>query len=184
MSFTMDNVYQLLGILKVSENCAINIDTGEYKISIVKGNAGAPAVPTVATPVASAQTASVSVASAQTAPVQANSVQAAPVQSAPTPAIPASADTEAVAPDDVDEAGLIPVTANVTSVFYRRPSPDEPPFVEVGDEVQPESCVCLLEVMKCFRQVTANVHGHIAKILANNGDLVESGTVMFLIKPL
>lgn len=105
---------------------------------------------------------------------------AAPVAAAVAPApAPATAAT-----DDVDEAGLVPITANVTSVFYRRPSPDEAPYVEVGDEVQEDTCVCLLEVMKCFRQVTANVKGRIAKISVDTGDLVEAGTVMFLVKPL
>ena len=162
MSFTMEDAYRVLDVLKASDNCAINIDTGEYKITIVKGNAASPAVVPASVP----------------APVLAAATQAAPVAPAPTAS---AAATPAAA--DIDEAGLVPITANVTSVFYRRPSPDEPPFVEVGDEVQPDTCVCLLEVMKCFRQVTANVPGRIAKILVENGDLVEAGTVIFLVKP-
>ena len=80
--------------------------------------------------------------------------------------------------------GLVPVEASVNSVFYTRPNPGEPPFVEVGDKVEEDTVVCLLEIMKCFRQVTADVHGRIEKILVKSGDLVEAETVMFLIKPL
>jgi acetyl-CoA carboxylase biotin carboxyl carrier protein len=162
----MESVYQILDMLKANENCALNIDAGDVKISIVKGNIAAAAVPVAAAPVAAAP------------------VAAAPVAAAPVCATAGAPAAVPAATDAVDEAGLVPITANVTSVFYRKPSPDEAPFVEVGDEVQPDTCVCLLEVMKCFRRVTANVHGRIAKILVDSGDLVEAGTAMFLVKPL
>ena len=73
--------------------------------------------------------------------------------------------------------------ATVTSVFYRKPSPEEPPFVEVGSEVKEDSVVCLLEVMKCFRSVNAGLNGRVEQILAESGELVEYGRVLFLIRP-
>ena len=79
--------------------------------------------------------------------------------------------------------GLIPIKASVTSVFYRRPSPSEPPFVEEGSEVNEDTVVCLLEIMKLFRAINAGVKGRVEKILAESGQLVESGTVLFLIRP-
>jgi biotin carboxyl carrier protein len=145
MSLTMESVYQILDILEANENCALNLDAGDVKITIVKGNIAAPVA-----------------------------VTASPSAAAAAPAAPAV---------DIDVSGLVPITANVTSVFYRKPSPDKPPFVELGDLVEKDTVVCLLEVMKCFRQVTANVKGRIAKILVDSGDLVESGTVMFLVDP-
>jgi acetyl-CoA carboxylase biotin carboxyl carrier protein len=84
---------------------------------------------------------------------------------------------------DVVEEGLVPVKTNVTSVFYRLPSPDELPFVEEGDEVEQETVICLLEVMKCFLQVTADTKGCIEKICVESNNLVEEGTVLFLIRP-
>ena len=154
MSLTMESVYQILDVLEANENCALNLDAGDVKITIVKGNIAAPtAAPVAAAPVA---------------------VTASPSAAAAAPAAPAV---------DIDVSGLVPITANVTSVFYRKPSPDKPPFVELGDLVEKDTVVCLLEVMKCFRQVTANVKGRIAKILVDSGDLVESGTVMFLVDP-
>ena len=69
------------------------------------------------------------------------------------------------------------------SVFYRRPSPDEPPFVKVGSEVKEDTVVCLLEVMKCFRSVMAGVQGRVEKICVENAQLVEPGTTLFLIRP-
>ena len=78
---------------------------------------------------------------------------------------------------------LVPVKAAVVSVFYRRPSPDEPPFVEVGDRVEPDTVVCLLEVMKCFNSVVAGVSGTVEKILVENAQMVEEGAELFLIRP-
>jgi len=74
------------------------------------------------------------------------------------------------------------VKASVTSVFYRKPSPDEPSFVEVGSKVQADTVVCLLEVMKCFRSVTAGAAGTIEKVCAESGQLVQNGTELFHIK--
>ena len=79
--------------------------------------------------------------------------------------------------------GLVAVESTVTSVFYRRPSPGEPPFVEEGDQVNEDTIVCLLEIMKCFRSVGAGVKGTVDKIFANSGDMVNKGDVLMLIKP-
>jgi acetyl-CoA carboxylase biotin carboxyl carrier protein len=79
--------------------------------------------------------------------------------------------------------GLVPVKASVTSVFYRRPSPGEPPFVEEGDQVNEDTVVCLLEIMKCFRSVAAGVKGKIEKIIADNGHLIQKGDAVMLIRP-
>lgn len=78
---------------------------------------------------------------------------------------------------------LVPLKASVTSVFYRRPSPTEPPFVEVGSKVDKDTVVCLLEVMKCFRSVSAGVSGTIEEILVESGTLVQKGTELLLIRP-
>ena len=78
---------------------------------------------------------------------------------------------------------LVPIKAFVTSVFYRSPSPEEPPFVEVGSKINEETLVCILEVMKCFRSVSAGISGTVEKILVENGQMVENGTNLFLIRP-
>ena len=79
--------------------------------------------------------------------------------------------------------GLVPVVAAVNSVFYRRPSPGEPPFVEEGDQVNEDTVVCLLEIMKCFRSVNAGVKGKVEKILAESGSMVKKGSTVMFIKP-
>ncbi len=79
--------------------------------------------------------------------------------------------------------GLVSITASVTSVFYRRPSPGEPPFVEEGTRVEKDTVICLLEIMKCFRSVAAGVTGKVEKVLAENGGMVKKGDVLMLIRP-
>ena len=79
--------------------------------------------------------------------------------------------------------GLVPVEASVTSVFYSRPSPGEPHFVEEGDKVNEDTLVCLLEIMKCFRSVPAGVNGTVEQVLVKSGDLVQKGDAVMLIRP-
>jgi acetyl-CoA carboxylase biotin carboxyl carrier protein len=79
--------------------------------------------------------------------------------------------------------GLVPVEASVNSVFYTRPSPGEPPFVEVGDKVDEDTVVCLLEIMKCFRSIPAGVKGTVEKVLVESGDMVQKGDAVILIRP-
>ncbi len=84
---------------------------------------------------------------------------------------------------EVNADGLVPIVASVNSVFYRRPSPGEPCFVEEGDQVNEDTVVCLMEIMKCFRSVAAGVKGKVEKIIAESGKLVKKGDVLMLIRP-
>ena len=90
---------------------------------------------------------------------------------------------EAQEAEPVEEEGLIPVTSPLLGIFYRAPKPGAPPFVEVGAYVTEDDSVCLIEVMKCFNTVKANVKGRVAKILAENNQMVEYNQTLFLIEP-
>ena len=79
--------------------------------------------------------------------------------------------------------GLVAVEAAVTSVFYSRPSPGDPPFVLEGDMVNEDTIVCLLEIMKCFRSVAAGVKGTVEKILVESESMVKKGDTIMLIRP-
>ena len=67
------------------------------------------------------------------------------------------------------------LTAPMPGVFYRRPNPDEPPFVEVGDEVSEGDTVALVGVMKNFYDVTASADGTVTEILADDEDEIQAG---------
>ncbi len=98
---------------------------------------------------------------------------AAPIPHTPHP-VPASASAE--------EEGLTAITSPMVGTFYRSPSPEAPPFVQSGDEVEPGKVVCIIEAMKLFNEIEAEVRGKIVKVLAENGKPVEYVQKLFLIK--
>jgi acetyl-CoA carboxylase biotin carboxyl carrier protein len=86
------------------------------------------------------------------------------------------------APVDED-AGLVAIKSPMVGTFYAASSPDAKPFVQVGSTVDEETDVCVIEAMKVFNNIKAETRGSIAKILVTNGQTVEFGTVIFLVKP-
>jgi acetyl-CoA carboxylase biotin carboxyl carrier protein len=67
--------------------------------------------------------------------------------------------------------------------FYRAPSPGEPPFVDVGAQVEPGTVVCIIEVMKMMNAVTAGTTGTVVEVLVENAEPVEYGTPLFGVQP-
>jgi len=116
---------------------------------------------------------------AVTGPVQ---MIAAPQHaSIPAPqARPVSASDEAPAESD---AGLTKITSPMVGTFYAAPKPGEKPFVSVGASVGEDTDVCIIEAMKTFNNIKAECNGTIARILVQDGQAVEFGTVLFLVKP-
>ncbi len=83
-----------------------------------------------------------------------------------------------------DQEGSVYITAPMPSRFYRSPSPDEPPFVEIGDTVTAGEPVGVLEVMKTYNPVEAPFNCEILEILAEDGDAVEYSQALFRVKQL
>ncbi|UTR09469.1 acetyl-CoA carboxylase biotin carboxyl carrier protein [Evansella sp. LMS18] len=75
------------------------------------------------------------------------------------------------------------ITSPMVGTFYQAPSPDSPPYVKTGDKVNEESVVCIVEAMKLMNEIEAEVKGEIVEVLAENGQLVEYGQELFLVKP-
>jgi acetyl-CoA carboxylase biotin carboxyl carrier protein len=71
----------------------------------------------------------------------------------------------------------------MVGTFYSAPSPDAKPFISVGSTVDEETDVCVIEAMKVFNNIKAECRGTIAKILVTNGQTVEFGQPLFLVKP-
>ncbi len=71
----------------------------------------------------------------------------------------------------------------MVGTFYRAPSPDSPPFVEVGSVVRQGQPLCIIEVMKLFTTINSDVAGRLVQIGAENGELVEYGRTLFVIEP-
>ena len=80
--------------------------------------------------------------------------------------------------------GQIEVTAPMVGSFYRSPSPDAAPFVEIGSVVAKGQPLCLIEVMKLFTTINSDVVGRVVHIGAENGELVEYGQMIFVVEPI
>jgi acetyl-CoA carboxylase biotin carboxyl carrier protein len=77
---------------------------------------------------------------------------------------------------------LVEVKAPMSGVFYRRPSPDDPSYVEIGDQVKKKQVLALLETMKVFQKVKSPVKGKIVRIVAENETPLKDEDVMFVIE--
>ncbi len=102
-----------------------------------------------------------------------------PPPPAAAPAPPAG--SAAAAESRVDDSMLI--KSPTVGTFYASPSPEDPPFVTVGARVQQDTVVCIVEAMKVFNQIPAEVSGVIVEVLVNNGDSVEFGQPLFRVRP-
>ena len=74
------------------------------------------------------------------------------------------------------------ITAPMVGTFYGAPDPKAEPFVKVGSKVTPNTVVCILEAMKLFSEIEAEVEGEITEILVNDGEFVEFGQPLFKVK--
>lgn len=81
------------------------------------------------------------------------------------------------------DSNLLKIESPMVGTFYAAPSPEEPPYVQVGDKVKEDSIVCIVEAMKLFNEIEAEVKGEIVEVLVENGQLVEYGQPLFLVKP-
>jgi len=156
-------VQNLIKFVAKSGVSEVKIEDKDFKITI-KNQAeyvAAPAVAPVAAPVA----------------IQA----AAPVAAQPAPAAPA---TDPAASNEVDESKYITIKAPIIGTFYRKPSPDKPPYIEVGDTIKEGDVVCIIEAMKLFNEIESEVSGKIVKVLVEDATPVEFDQPLFLVEPL
>jgi acetyl-CoA carboxylase biotin carboxyl carrier protein len=112
-------------------------------------------------------------------------VQTVALPTAPAlPAAPISRGaTAASAPLPDADAGLVAIKSPMVGTFYAKPSPDAKNFVNVGSIINEDTDVCIIEAMKVFNNIKAETRGVIAKVVAEDGQPVEFGQVLFLVKP-
>lgn len=161
MNLTEDEVLQVLRLLEDSSYDELDLQLGEMRLRVRRKGAPVPAADACA-------------------PEPARSRE---TPAAAQPVAPSTAPPAAPADADVGEEGLVPIVAPMVGTFFVRPSPNEPPFVEVGADLEAEDTVCLLEVMKVFNTVKAGVRGRVVKVCAENAQFVEYGQTLFLVRP-
>ena len=106
-----------------------------------------------------------------------------PMQQAMQQAPAAPAATEAAAPAADENSKYITVKSPIIGTFYRKPSPDKPLFVEVGQTIAEGDVLCIIEAMKLFNEIESEVSGKIVKILVDDSSPVEFDQPLFLVDP-
>lgn len=101
-----------------------------------------------------------------------------PMQSAP-----AAVASAPVKEENNEEANYIAIKSPMIGTFYRKASPDKPEFVKVGDSISEGDIVCVIEAMKLFNEIEAEVSGKIVKVLVDDSTPVEYDQTLFLIDP-
>jgi acetyl-CoA carboxylase biotin carboxyl carrier protein len=153
-------IQELIRLINKSNIGEITVEEKGFKITIkqkLEAVQQLVAAPVYAAPVAN--------------PVAAAAVAAAPVTEKAKPA------AEPVA------SNLITIKSPMIGTYYRRPSPDKPLFVEVGDEITPGKVVCIIEAMKLFNEIESEVSGKIVKILVDDASPVEYDQPLYLVEP-
>lgn len=107
---------------------------------------------------------------------------AAAAPPAAAPVAPAAAAPAAPAPTPAAAPAGRTINAPTVGTFYTAPTPDDPDFVSVGSTVTPDTVVCIIEAMKVFNQIPAEVTGKIVEILVENGDAVDFGQPLFRVE--
>lgn len=108
----------------------------------------------------------------------------APVVAAPQIAAPAPATTPAApAADSANDSNLVTIKSPMIGTFYRSSGPDKDPFVNVGDSISKGDTVCIIEAMKLFNEIEAEITGKIVKVLVDDSTPVEYDQPLFLVDP-
>lgn len=109
----------------------------------------------------------------------------APPAAAPVAAAPADAGSaaDAAKAGQADTSNYLEVKSPMVGTFYRSASPEKPAYVKVGDTIESGSVVCIVEAMKLFNEIEAEVSGKIVKVMVEDASPVEYDQVLFLVDP-
>ena len=151
-------IQQLIKFVAKSGASEVKLETDDIKITIKTGGTYVPEAEVV---------------TYTQSPVQ--MIQAAPAAPAATPATPAAAPAE--------EAKYVTIKSPMIGTFYRKSSPDKPNLVDVGSEIKPGSPLCVVEAMKLFNEIEAEISGKIVKVLVDDASPVEFDQPLFLVDP-
>lgn len=169
-SLSEDHVRQLGRIIETLEKSTfdyLQIEVGELKVTVGKGNVIMPQAAPPPSPPPPSQPATAF------APPPAAQPGLPPMQPASAPQAPSAS----------GQSGTVEVTAAIMGMFYAQPEPGAAPFVTVGSSVAEDRTVGLVEVMKTFNAVTAGVRGTVVEVCVSDSQLVEYGQVLFRVLP-
>ncbi|HUG10785.1 MAG TPA: acetyl-CoA carboxylase biotin carboxyl carrier protein [Opitutaceae bacterium] len=160
----LKQIKQVIDLMKRSDLSEFEVEDEKFKLRIRRSAGNPPAVQ--ATPL----------------------IHAAPVQiAAPPPAVvqqpaPSEASLAALPAGEAIEPGIVFIKSPMVGTFYRTPSPESPPFVDINSKVTETSVVCIIEAMKIMNEIQAEVKGTIVEVLLESGQPVEYGQKLFKVR--
>ncbi|MCX4240287.1 acetyl-CoA carboxylase biotin carboxyl carrier protein [Paraliomyxa miuraensis] len=164
----LDYIRELAKVFKRYELDEIEIESGDQRVLLRRGDLAPGTVPMVAaTPVVTGAPAA--------APAPAAAVASQPAASVPPP--PSTPEPE----PELEAEGAF-ITSPFVGTFYRAPRPDAPSFVDIGDRVEAGTTVCVVEAMKLFNEIEAEEACIIEEVLVGNAQAVEFGTKLFRVR--
>jgi acetyl-CoA carboxylase biotin carboxyl carrier protein len=158
----LKQIQQIIELMKRSELTEFSVEEEGFKLKIRRGANGLPVVSTGKG------------SSSPFVPTDYNSVPPMPVPAPLPSSLPAPAVTE--------EPGITFVKSPMVGTFYRSPSPESKPFVDVGAKIEDNSLVCIIEAMKIMNEIQAETRGTVVEILVENGQPVEYGQRLFKLR--
>lgn len=156
----LKEIKELIRLVAESGVSEVEVERGDFKVSIKKAEEKTTIIQQVAAPV--------------THTIEAAAIAAAPVNTIHMPAV-----TSAPA-----ASNLITIKSPMIGTYYKTPSPDKPAFVNIGDEIKVGQVLCIVEAMKLFNEIESEVSGKIVKILVENASPVEYDQPLFLVEPI
>ena len=109
-----------------------------------------------------------------------------PVMTTAPAAVPMAVPVGGAVPADAPKAeddSLLKITSPIVGTFYQAASPDSPPFVKVGDTVDADAVVCIVEAMKVMNEIKAEVSGTVVEVCCKDGEAIEFGQTLFKVRP-
>ncbi|HVO88107.1 MAG TPA: acetyl-CoA carboxylase biotin carboxyl carrier protein [Casimicrobiaceae bacterium] len=168
---TYDDLLRIVELIKTSEQFSeFRLKIGEIEVELRRRGAGAPV------PAAAAH------APAAAVPAAKDPMPSAVTQAAPTPAAAPAHAAAARARAELPE-GAIVIRAPMVGTFYRAPEPGARPFVSVGQVVDPDTTVCIIEVMKLMNSIPAGAHGVVTHVFVDDAAPVEAGQALIALNP-
>ena len=165
MSINFNELRDLLGAIAQTDITELSLKTDAFELSVRKNAGQAPVVvPVIPIPEAIAAPAGLTESVSPPPPV--------PVAELPK---------ETPTPSAIDQKWTA-VTSPMVGTFYRAPSPDEAPFVEIGDAIRKGQPVCIIEAMKLMNEIEAEISGQVMEIAVANGEPVEYGQTLLWVK--
>jgi acetyl-CoA carboxylase biotin carboxyl carrier protein len=105
--------------------------------------------------------------------------EVAPPVYAPAPAAPVAAPAASAAAPTADAANIVLIKSPMVGTYYSRPNPKSEPFVKVGDHIEASTTICVIEAMKVFNEIPAEIRGTVVAILVENEESVDFGKPLF-----